>query len=63
MRGRMAALRAELAALVETAPMLRGVDGERGIFKLLPLAPDQIDRSPPTTPSSWRPPAGPTWPG
>ena len=44
MRGRMAALRAELAALVETAPMLRGVDGERGIFKLLPLAPDQIDR-------------------
>jgi aromatic-amino-acid transaminase len=44
MRARMLGLRSELAALVDTAPMLRGVDAERGIFKLLPLAPDQIDR-------------------
>jgi aromatic-amino-acid transaminase len=43
MRGRMLGLRAELAALVNIAPMLRGVDSERGIFKLLALAPDQID--------------------
>jgi aromatic-amino-acid transaminase len=43
MRGRMLGLRAELAGLVNIAPMLRGVDSERGIFKLLPLASDQID--------------------
>lgn len=44
MRARMLALRAELAALTNTAPMLRGVDREKGIFKLLPLSRDQIDR-------------------
>jgi aromatic-amino-acid transaminase len=44
MRERMLGLRAELAALIDTAPMLRGVESERGIFKLLPLNSGQIDR-------------------
>jgi aromatic-amino-acid transaminase len=44
MRARMLALRAELAALENTAPILRGVDCEKGIFKLLPLSGEQIDR-------------------
>ena len=43
MRHRMLGLRAELAALAERAPLLRGVDGERGIFKMLPLTPDQAE--------------------
>ena len=43
MRARMLGIRAELATLANSAPMLRGVDGERGIFKLLPLTPDQIE--------------------
>lgn len=44
MRDRMLGVRAELAALANVAPMLRGVDQERGIFKLLALGPEQIDR-------------------
>ncbi len=44
MRARMLGLRAELAAMVNTAPMLRGVAEQRGIFKLLPLSPEQIER-------------------
>jgi aromatic-amino-acid transaminase len=44
MRQRMLGLRAELAALANQAPLLRGVERERGIFKTLALAPDQIDR-------------------
>jgi aromatic-amino-acid transaminase len=43
MRARMLGIRSELALLVNTAPMLRGVDRERGIFKLLPLTSDQIE--------------------
>ncbi|HEX8535627.1 MAG TPA: aromatic amino acid transaminase [Allosphingosinicella sp.] len=43
MRQRMLALRAELAALANAAPMLRGVDRERGIFKMLPLSPEQTE--------------------
>jgi aromatic-amino-acid transaminase len=44
MRQRMQGLRAELAQLVNVAPMLRGVDQERGIFKMLPLSPVQAER-------------------
>lgn len=44
MRQRMLGLREELAALANQAPMLRGVDRERGIFKMLPLTPDQTER-------------------
>jgi aspartate/tyrosine/aromatic aminotransferase len=44
MRRRMLALRAELAALANQAPMLRGIDQERGIFKMLPLSPEQTER-------------------
>ena len=43
MRSRMLGLRAELAALADVAPVLSGVDRERGIFKLLPLSGEQID--------------------
>jgi aspartate/tyrosine/aromatic aminotransferase len=43
MRTRMLGIRSELALLVNTAPMLRGVDRERGIFKLLPLSGEQIE--------------------
>jgi aromatic-amino-acid transaminase len=43
MRGRMLGLRAELAALANQAPMLRGVDEERGIFKMLPLIVEQTE--------------------
>jgi aromatic-amino-acid transaminase len=43
MRRRMLDLRAELAALANGVPMLRGVDRERGIFKMLPLAPEQTE--------------------
>jgi aromatic-amino-acid transaminase len=44
MRQRMLGLRAELAALANAAPMLRGVDRERGIFKMLPLSEEQTER-------------------
>jgi len=43
MRTRMLGIRSELALLVNTAPMLRGVDRERGIFKLLPVSGEQIE--------------------
>lgn len=43
MRSRMLGLRAELAGLVNRAPMLRGIEHERGIFKILPIAPDQVE--------------------
>jgi aromatic-amino-acid transaminase len=43
MRARMLSLRTELAALANVAPVLRGVDSERGIFKLLPLSAHQIE--------------------
>lgn len=43
MRTRMLGLRAELAALANRVPMLRGVDAEKGIFKMLPLGAAQID--------------------
>ncbi len=44
MRQRMLGLREELAALVNAAPMLRGVDQERGIFKMLALTEEQTER-------------------
>ena len=43
MRSRMLGLRSELAALSNQVPMLRGIDEQRGIFRMLPLSPDQID--------------------
>ena len=43
MRARMLGIRSELALLANTAPVLRGVDRERGIFKLLPLSAEQIE--------------------
>ncbi len=43
MRTRMLGLRAELAALANRVPMLRGVEAEKGIFKMLPLGAAQID--------------------
>jgi aromatic-amino-acid transaminase len=43
MRERMLGLRSELAALANRASMLRGVDRERGIFKMLPLTPEQTE--------------------
>jgi aromatic-amino-acid transaminase len=43
MRARMLGLRAELGALANVAPALRGVDGERGIFKLLNVSGAQIE--------------------
>jgi aromatic-amino-acid transaminase len=43
MRQRMLGLRAELAALADRAPLLRGVDRERGIFKMLPLTAEQVE--------------------
>jgi aspartate/tyrosine/aromatic aminotransferase len=63
MRDRILGLRAELAALVDTAPMLRGVAEERGIFKLLRLAPDQIERLAVDHAIHLAPPAEPIWPG
>lgn len=44
MRLRMLGLRSELASLANRAPMLRGVESERGIFKMLPLTSDQVER-------------------
>lgn len=43
MRQRMLGLRAELAALANQVPMLRGVDEQKGIFKMLPLTPEQTE--------------------
>ena len=43
MRRRMLGLRSELAALSNQVPMLRGIDEQRGIFRMLPLTSDQID--------------------
>jgi aromatic-amino-acid transaminase len=43
MRHRMLRLRTELAALANRAPLLRGVEHERGIFKMLPLSADQTE--------------------
>lgn len=44
MRERIIGLRAELAALSNVAPMLAGIDRQRGIFRLLPLSPEQTDQ-------------------
>lgn len=43
MRGRMLGLRAELAALAGEAPMLSGIDRQKGIFRMLPLTPDEVE--------------------
>ena len=43
MRSRMLGLRAELAALSNRAPLLAGIDRQRGIFRMLPLTPDQTE--------------------
>jgi aromatic-amino-acid transaminase len=42
MRERMLGLRRELAVLSVRVPMLRGVDEQRGIFRMLPLTPVQV---------------------
>ena len=44
MRSRIVGLRAELAALSGRAPMLGGIDGQRGIFRMLPLTLEQTER-------------------
>jgi aspartate aminotransferase len=44
MRRRIMGLRAELAALSDEAPILAGIDRQRGIFRMLPLTPDQTER-------------------
>jgi aromatic-amino-acid transaminase len=43
MRQRMLGLRAELAALANRAPMLRGIETQKGIFRMLPLTPAQTE--------------------
>jgi aromatic-amino-acid transaminase len=43
MRSRMLGLRAELAALSNQAPILAGIDSQRGIFRMLPLNPDETE--------------------
>ena len=43
MRERMLGLRAELAALSNEAPILRGIEHQRGIFRMLPLTPEQTE--------------------
>lgn len=43
MRRRMLSLRAELAALSNEAPILAGIDRQKGIFRMLPLTPDQAE--------------------
>jgi len=43
MRERMLGLRAELAALSDKAPLLRGIERQRGIFRMLPLTPEQTE--------------------
>ncbi|SMF69676.1 aromatic amino acid transaminase [Allosphingosinicella indica] len=42
MRARIFGLRGELEALSNVAPMLAGISRQRGIFRMLPLSPDQI---------------------
>lgn len=44
MRQRMLGLRAELAAFSNQVPMLRGVEHQKGIFRMLPLTPEQTER-------------------
>lgn len=44
MRRRILGLRAELAALSNEAPILAGIDRQRGIFRMLPLSPEQTER-------------------
>jgi aromatic-amino-acid transaminase len=43
MRQRISGLRAELAALSNQAPMLRGIDRQKGIFRMLPISSEQAD--------------------
>jgi len=43
MRQRIIGLRAELAALSNEAPILAGIDRQRGIFRMLPLTPEQTE--------------------
>lgn len=43
MRQRMLGLRAALAALANEAPILRGIESQKGIFRMLPLTPEQIE--------------------
>lgn len=43
MRSRILGLRAELAALSKAAPILAGIDRQRGIFRMLPLTPEQTE--------------------
>lgn len=42
MRARMLALRAELAGL--GSPLLHGIEDQRGIFRMVPLSAEQVDR-------------------
>ena len=44
MRARVIGLRAELAALSNEAPILAGIERQRGIFRMLPLTPEQTER-------------------
>lgn len=44
MRRRILGLRAELAALSNEAPVLAGIERQRGIFRMLPLSPEQTER-------------------
>lgn len=44
LRARIGELRAELAAQANAVPMLRGIDHQRGIFRMLPLTPEQTER-------------------
>ena len=44
MRARITGLRAELASLSNEAPILAGIDRQRGIFRMLPLTPEQTER-------------------
>ena len=41
MRQRILGLRAELAAHADDVPMLRGIEDQHGIFRMLPLTPEQ----------------------
>jgi aromatic-amino-acid transaminase len=43
MRSRMLGVRAELAALSNRAPILAGIDRQRGIFRMLPLSAEQAE--------------------
>ncbi|HEV2747348.1 MAG TPA: aromatic amino acid transaminase [Allosphingosinicella sp.] len=44
MRARIAGLRSELAGHANEVPMLRGIDEQRGIFRMLPLSPEHTER-------------------